>query len=422
MYQSIQSQNLKMSQQIPHNYEQKQKQSYIKNNWMSKYLSNQNEASSRMNGLSDNISPKPNAKRMQKLSYLQGQNYLRNRSNSTEQRYNNKMNMSINSVNSSQNFTNLHNQSCFDVMNRSNSRGLKKSRKLNKSLNNVDSSMILQQSVNQSMINPINMSLNLKNLSQFKSNSGATTNHQTSFMMGPQLNLGEDLLHFSKVEVLFAERIVPLLDGSAFYKKFSSRQLLNENAFDALNADKYPPESCGYGIRLFQLDKSLMTINVRQSLKNAVENTIPLNEIVKPIIPSTTMDIIKAQKQFQLYQQAHQLRKSSRNGVLNNNSGQGNYQVGSAKDLLEEFLILDTKGNISHLAKIGIVNKNSELYRQKCLDSTYYPFSIALTKGRVELIATSYDTLKNWIIGINLLVSNKKHLPKIRQMMEAKFD
>lgn len=35
----------------------------------------------------------------------------------------------------------------------------------------------------------------------------------------------------------------------------------------------------------------------------------------------------------------------------------------STNDLLEEFLILESKGSISHLAKIGIVNKNSELYR-----------------------------------------------------------
>lgn len=92
-------------------------------------------------------------------------------------------------------------------------------------------------------------------------------------------------LQFSKVDVSFAERIIPLLDGAAFYKKFSSRQSLNENAFDPLNADKYPPEACGYGVRLFQLDKSLMAINVRMSLKIAVEMTINLNEIVKPILP-----------------------------------------------------------------------------------------------------------------------------------------
>ncbi len=60
-----------------------------------------------------------------------------------------------------------------------------------------------------------------------------------------------DLLHISKLEVSFAERIIPLLDGAAFYKKFASTQSLNENAFDPLNADKFPPEVCGYGIRLF---------------------------------------------------------------------------------------------------------------------------------------------------------------------------
>jgi len=153
-------------------------------------------------------------------------------------------------------------------------------------------------------------------------------------------------------------------------------------------------------VRLFQLDKSLMSINVRMSLKIAVETTINLNEIVKPILPQTTMDIIRAQKH-------HGRRHLSRQ---------------LAKDMLEEFLIFENKGSISHLAKIGIVNKNSELYRQKCMDSTYYPFSIALTNGRVELIATSYETLKNWIIGINLLVSNKKHIPKLKQLMDMNIN
>ena len=75
------------------------------------------------------------------------------------------------------------------------------------------------------------------------------------------------------------------------------------------------------------------------------------------------------------------------------------------------------------MAKIGIVNKNSDIYKQKCLDSTYYPFSLALgSQGRVELIATNYETMKNWIIGINLLVSNKKHLPKLKQLMELKLE
>lgn len=93
---------------------------------------------------------------------------------------------------------------------------------------------------------------------------------------------------------------------------------MNENAFDPLNADKFPPESCGYGIRLFQLDKSLMCINVRMNLKIAVEMTIPLGDIVKPIIPQTTMDILRAQKHFQNNHQASNqgLRKSGRSGLM----------------------------------------------------------------------------------------------------------
>jgi len=157
-----------------------------------------------------------------------------------------------------------------------------------------------------------------------------------------------------------------------------------------------------------------MCINVRMSLKIAVETTIPLNDIVKPILPQTTMDIIRAQKHFINNSSNHNngvSRKGSRNGLISQSMCGIN---GGAKDLLEEFLILESKGSISHLAKIGIVNKNSELYRQKCLESSFYPFSIALTNGRVELIATSYETLKNWIIGLNLLVSYKKHIPKLK--------
>jgi hypothetical protein len=58
---------------------------------------------------------------------------------------------------------------------------------------------------------------------------------------------------------------MPLLEGSIFYKKFSNRQSLNlnENAFDPLKADRIPPEQCGYGIRLMQLDRSLKFINIR---------------------------------------------------------------------------------------------------------------------------------------------------------------
>jgi hypothetical protein len=47
-----------------------------------------------------------------------------------------------------------------------------------------------------------------------------------------------------------------------------------------------------------QLDTSLQFINIRQHLKNSIELQIPISDVIKPIIPSITLDIIKAKKQM----------------------------------------------------------------------------------------------------------------------------
>lgn len=87
--------------------------------------------------------------------------------------------------------------------------------------------------------------------------------------------------------------------------------------------------------------------------------------------------------------------------------------ISASTENFEDYLLLGSKGNFSNLTKCGIIDKNSEIYKTKCINSTFYPFGIALAKGRIELIATSYKTFKNWIIGINMLVENKKHLHKL---------
>ena len=68
---------------------------------------------------------------------------------------------------------------------------------------------------------------------------------------------------------------------------------------------------------------------------------------------------------------------------LNHGTGSQAYlRDQSSAELSEEFLREVKKGgkgqSISQLAKLGILNKNSDLYRQKCAQSTFYPFSIAL--------------------------------------------
>lgn len=50
-------------------------------------------------------------------------------------------------------------------------------------------------------------------------------------------------------------------------------------------------------------------------------------------------------------------------------------------DFLEDYLILGQKGNFSSLTKCGIIDKNSDIYKQKCQNTQYYPFGIALAKG-----------------------------------------
>jgi hypothetical protein len=108
--------------------------------------------------------------------------------------------------------------------------------------------------------------------------------------------------------------------------------------------------------------------------------------------------------------------------------------------MLEEFQIFEKKStSISHLAKIGVLNKKSDLYRKKCMQSNLFPFSIALRApsstcsrdksdcftsttslsaksaststranegaARIELISTSYEILKEWVMGINMLMN-----------------
>jgi hypothetical protein len=73
-----------------------------------------------------------------------------------------------------------------------------------------------------------------------------------------------------------------------------------------------------------------------------------------------------------------------------------------------DFVRYSSESSISHLAKIGVVNKKSDIYRQKCQECTFFPFSIALhQRGRIDFIATSYELFKQWIYGINVLIRMK---------------
>ena len=48
---------------------------------------------------------------------------------------------------------------------------------------------------------------------------------------------------------------------------------------------------------------------------------------------------------------------------------------------------------MNYLAKMGIVDRNSTLYRKKCANASFFPFSVVTVNQRFELIATNVQTL-----------------------------
>lgn len=196
------------------------------------------------------------------------------------------------------------------------------------------------------------------------------------------------------------------------YKEFSSSQLLKQRVFDPFNGSKYSPDKCGYGIRHFRLDPTLSYIEVRQHMKANIDHIISVDDIVKPIIPHTTIDIIK----FQSY-------KIKNFPIINNQ--------------IIDYSVFNSDRTTGNLVKPGVVNKSSELqrinlekyqiYLQRLLKSDpnlveciYYPFSMVLNNERIELITVDYETLNQWVIGLNLLAKFKKLLPKMRDLIEWK--
>lgn len=188
----------------------------------------------------------------------------------------------------------------------------------------------------------------------------------------------------------FYERIMPLLEGAEIYKKFSLNNSLKQHAFDPLDSLRTPPEACGYGIKYFRLHKSLMHIDVRQPLKPGFESSIPVDQIMAPIIPQITTTILKIQKRL----------------------GQEDLEFTAInRETHEKYDLMKEKGYLDH---------QSAAFKEICKDCNVYPFHIALVQGgRIELIAKSYTTFKQWINGINALIRARKQIPKLRRRIES---
>ena len=139
-------------------------------------------------------------------------------------------------------------------------------------------------------------------------------------------------------------------------------------SFDPLAAEQVPPENCGFGIRLLQLDESLKYIRIKQNLKNTIENQFAVVDLVRVILPNQTAEIIKIQKQ----------NKASNAWVSSSSAGSSALALDEKKDgtsnSKRKLSQKDIKGgleifegikhqNISHLAKIGVLQAKNKSQR-----------------------------------------------------------
>lgn len=159
--------------------------------------------------------------------------------------------------------------------------------------------------------------------------------------------------------------------------------------------DLYPPEVCGYGVRSLKLHPNLDRIEVKHTSKASVELSIPIESILRAVVPQITMDILRVQKR-----------------IVESQHISGHFD--------DKISIADIFGDISTkalLAKRGVNSLNNGMERY--LNCSYYSFSILLEKnGKVEFVTSRYNTFKEWIHGINVLLKHKKQLSKLKDKLD----
>ena len=143
-------------------------------------------------------------------------------------------------------------------------------------------------------------------------------------------------------------------------------------------------------MRFIRLNQNLDRVEIKHAFKPGCETSIPLTTILRPLVPQTTMDILKTQRKI----------SESQNSFIGL-EGKCNVAEISGKQIPQR-LINNTHPNI-----------------EKYIACSYYPFSVLLEKGgRIEFVAPNYSVFKEWITGLNFLVKNKKNLVKIRKQID----
>lgn len=204
-------------------------------------------------------------------------------------------------------------------------------------------------------------------------------NAMFSFVEESQSKYKIDTDACSVKEVQLFEVSKYILEGTVLYKKYASQHSLKDKVFDPLLSQKYPPESCGYGKRLFAYNPDSSRFEFRIVKKFGVaDSSIHLSDVKRVVVPNETKLMIKAQKGI---------------GAISINESMS-MEMSKEK---EEMKKPETK-----LAK----NEENESFREQCLAAHFYPFSILAKENRIELIADSYASFTYTIQAINEIIGN----------------
>lgn len=175
-----------------------------------------------------------------------------------------------------------------------------------------------------------------------------------------------------------------------FFKKFSTFQSSKQTVFDLLTSSKYPPEVCGYGIRSLKLSEDNKKIEIKPAFKTAVESSFLMKELKRIVIPQSTQEALKIQR---------------KNGEID----YGRNALG-----LKTTLKMQTQHPMHSVSeKERSLQKLSAEQIDKYAKCEYYQFSFVLEKGgRIDFVASSYESFKCWVNGLNALLAHKKLFEK----------
>eukprot|EP01017_Pseudomicrothorax_dubius_P037854 TRINITY_DN5602_c0_g1_i4.p1 TRINITY_DN5602_c0_g1~~TRINITY_DN5602_c0_g1_i4.p1 ORF type:complete len:331 (-),score=74.33 TRINITY_DN5602_c0_g1_i4:142-1134(-) len=203
-----------------------------------------------------------------------------------------------------------------------------------------------------------------------------------------------DLGNASLQDIHVFEALKPLLEGVFLYKKFSAAPSLKQPAFHPLNSDEFPPEACGYGVRLVKLHGEMEKVEVRHTLKAGVELQILVGNIIRVVVPPITNELLQLQRKLLS-------AEKDLSSVLN-----------------DQFLT--QYPNLNILEMLQARQGNLEAVLDRIARSTFFPFHILLEKGgRADFIASQADIFRASVDAFSALVRHKKTVSRLRGKVEV---